>query len=152
MGGLGSGGMRARALLIPVALVLLVGCGGDPEQPVASPVVSETPVETTVETTMEVEPTAGIDTSGDFATDLDQVTGIEPDDVDDYRSYIAEGLCETDVDPDAVGPGAFRVMVERYGKDDPESGRHPDLVRLVIAYDCPDRAGLAEEYLEEMGQ
>ncbi|WP_301472227.1 hypothetical protein [Brachybacterium sp.] len=87
--------------------------------------------------------------SGDFAADLTEYTGIEPDDVDDFREYIAEGVCESDIDPDAVGPAAFSVMVNRYGDDDPESGTHPDLVRLVVAYDCPDRAELAEQYLSE---
>lgn len=88
--------------------------------------------------------------SGDFEADLTQYTGITPDDVDNYRAYIAEGLCESDLDREAVGPAAFSVMVKRYGEDDPEAGKHPDLVRLVIGYDCPERAELAEEYLAEV--
>ncbi|MGO1354053.1 MAG: hypothetical protein ACTHUS_03515 [Brachybacterium tyrofermentans] len=41
-------------------------------------------------------------------------------------------------------------MAKRYGEDDPASGKHPDLVRLVVAYDCPERADLAEQYLAEV--
>lgn len=94
--------------------------------------------------------TPAVETSGDFGADLEALTEIRPDDVDDFRAYIAEGICETDTAPDAVGPGAFSVMVKRYGDDAPEAGTHPDLVRLVVAYDCPDRAELAEEYLAEV--
>lgn len=138
--------MRARALAVPLALILLAGCGGGEDT--QSPEVTTEPVE--VEATTETVEASGLQMSGDFEEDLTEYTGIEPDDVDDFRAYIAEGICETDIDPDAVGPAAFSVMVKRYGDDDPASGTHPDLVRLVVAYDCPDRAELAEEYLSEV--
>lgn len=138
--------MRARALAVPVALILLAGCGGGEDT--QSPEATTKPVE--AEATTETVEASGLQVSGDFEEDLTEYTGIEPDDVDDFRSYVAEGICDSDIDPDAVGPAAFSVMVKRYGKDDPEAGKHPNLVRLVASYDCPDRTELAEEYLAEV--
>lgn len=141
--------MRPRALAIPLALLMLAGCGGGNASE-DSPTSSAPVVEQTAAESVEVPESSELQVSGDFEADLTEYTGIEPDDVDDFREYIAEGLCETDIDPDAVGPAAFSVMAKRYGDDDPESGTHPDLVRLVVAYDCPDRAELAEQYLAEV--
>lgn len=139
--------MRTRALAVPLALILLTGCGGNPE-PTEDP-GGDSPIEHPSDAPAEAA-TPAVETSGDFRTDLEALTEIRPDDVDDFRAYIAEGICESDTSPDAVGPGAFSVMVKRYGADSPEAGNHPDLVRLVVAYDCPDRAELAEDYLAEV--
>lgn len=138
--------MRLRVFAIPLALLLLAGCGGSPDSE-PSPSSAEA-VDAVGETSDEPE-VSELQVSGDFEADLTEYTGIVPDDVDDFREYIAEGICESDVDPDAVGPAAFSVMVKRYGEDAPESGTHPFLVRLVVAYDCPNRADLAEKYLAE---
>lgn len=141
--------MRPSALAIPLALLLLAGCGGgdaSEDSPMSSAPMSEQATADVV----EVPEASELQVSGDFEADLTEYTGIEPDDVDDFREYIAEGLCETDIDPEAVGPEAFSVMAKRYGDDSPETGTHPDLVRLVVAYDCPDRVELAEQYLAEV--
>lgn len=139
--------MRARALLVPLALILLAGCGGSPEPTEDSG--ADAPIEHPSDAPAE-DATPAVETSGGFGADLEALTEIRPDDVDDVRTHIAEGICESDASPEAVGPGAFSVMVKRYGADSPEAGNHPDLVRLVVAHDCPDRAELAEEYLAEV--
>lgn len=141
--------MRLHALAAPLALLVLAGCGGGSENSPGSPepAANENVTETT-EAAETTDPT-GLQVSGNFAADLTKYTGIVPDDAEDFRNYIAEGICESDIDRDAVGPAAFSVMVKRYGEDDPDAGTHPDLVRLVVEYDCPDRAELAEEYLAD---
>lgn len=97
---------------------------------------------------------SGIEVSGDFAADLERHVGLTDEDVegvDSFREYLREDLCETDLDPERKGPAAFKVMVERYGNPDATFGIDPDVVRLVIAYDCEDRMELAEEYLAGIG-
>ncbi|MFC0673499.1 hypothetical protein [Brachybacterium hainanense] len=142
--------MRAAALA--AALVALAACSA--EQPADTAPTKAASTATTAAgspaSTVASEHGTGHPTSGDFASDLADI-GIEVDDVESYRAYLRENLCDSSTDEDARGPDRFEFQVGRAGADNPEEGRSPDVVRLVVAYDCPERTELAERYLSEGG-
>lgn len=147
---------RRIVVAAAVAALALTGCGGEPDADLATGHTEPTAIQAEPSESDPAEPEAdsGIQVSGDFEADLERYAGLTDEDVegvDSFREYLREGLCETDLDPERMGPAAFKVMVERYGDPDATWGIHPDVVRLVIAYDCSERMELAEQYLEDIG-
>lgn len=141
--------MRARYLLIPAAVLLLTACGSaEPasEATDAAPAAEEATTEEAVE---EVHDPDAYPITGDFEADLESIGVHLNYPAEEFRASYKRDLCDSDLQ-ETVGPGSFAVMVKRYGGGDPSGGMGPDVVRLVISYDCPDRADGAEEYLSEL--
>lgn len=131
-------------------LLAATGCGNDrpSEATEASAAPSSTPASSAAPPSESASEAGQLAITGDFGADLKKYTGIVPDDLADYEDFMTESLCETDLNA-TMGP-EFPFQVKRGGANDPASGYHPDMVRLVIAYNCPERADAAERYLKEI--
>lgn len=64
---------------------------------------------------------------------------------------MAKELCRSSMDPNAV-TNSFSYGVKRFGMPGSEaSGSSPSVVRLTVAYFCPERAAAAEKELKTLG-
>ena len=87
---------------------------------------------------------APVKTTGDYGADL-AAAGIVPDDVEEYRKFMVDFLCKSPI-------GSFSEEVRDVGVPGGEStGRSPAVVRLTVAYFCPERAAEAEKQLRLHG-
>lgn len=138
-----------------LTLPLLAGCAGTPSSAPTttdSATPSATTVEAVTETSTEIPspettPSAAIEVSGDYGADL-AAAGVVPDDVAAYGKFMAEYMCDSPIN----GVTTFSDQVRMFGEPGGESGgRGPAVVRLTVAYYCPERDALAEEYLKVHG-
>lgn len=89
-------------------------------------------------------------TSGSYATDL-AAAGTKPEDPAFFGDHMAKELCRSSMDPTAV-INRFSDNVKRNGIPGSErSGSSPSVVRLTVAYFCPERASDAEKELKTLG-
>lgn len=96
---------------------------------------------------VEAEAT-GVATSGSYGADL-AALGMVPDDITSYAEFMTKHLCESDLTDSLMG---FPADVRQWGKPGGEStGYGPDIVRLTVAYYCPERTDAAETELESNG-
>lgn len=130
-----------------VAVLALAGCGAaspTAESPAPTPATSTAPAAST--TPAPVSPSVAtptsrlIETTGDYTADL-AAHGIAPDDVDDYRAFMAERVCESPLAGDSI-PYEGRIAMLIIGQPDAQAAA--DSVRLTAAYDCPTRSEVAE--------
>ena len=138
-----------RITATAIVLLALTGCSDAPDDDTstdpssASSGSSETPDQESATPTDSQEFTP----SGDFATDV-QAVGIEPDDMSLYEDFMADGVCDSELEPIA-GESSFERFVRTTGDTSPESGRHPDVLRAAAAYNCPNRESLVEDALQK---
>lgn len=145
--------MKKLALAAALSAALLTGCAGSPS---AAPTATATAtVTTTVTATPKTTPTptptpTAVKTSGNYGTDL-AAAGIVPDNVKDYGEYMAKYFCQSSL-TQASAVGSFHYSVDRFGKPGGESsGTGPAVVRLTVAYYCPERTSAAEKELKTLG-
>jgi len=72
-----------------------------------------------------------------------------PDDITSYAEFMTKNLCESDLTDSLLGfPREVRIFGEPGGES---TGYGPDIVRLTVAYFCPERTDAAETELESNG-
>lgn len=145
--------MKITALALLSAAVL-TGCAGSPSATPTATVahtVTAAPSPTPAKTTAIATPTpAPVQTSGNYGADL-AAAGVVPDDVKDYGDFMADYMCESSL-TQASAIGSFNYGVDRFGKPGGEAtGTGPAVVRLTVAYYCPERAAAAEKQLKALG-
>lgn len=136
------------------ATVLLTGCAGSPSAaPTITATVTATVTAAATTPTKKAAPTptpAPVKTSGSYAADL-AAAGTKPEDPDFFGDHMAKQLCRSSMDPNAV-TNRFSDAVERSGMPGSEAGgSSPAVVRLSVAYFCPERAAAAEKELKALG-
>jgi hypothetical protein len=88
-----------------------------------------------------------IATSGDFGADL-AAAGTVPESVARFGQFMEENLCQSPLS----GISSFSEQVRRLGTPGREaSGSGPSVIRLTVAYYCPERIAIAEQELEAHG-
>lgn len=88
--------------------------------------------------------------SGNYGADL-ATAGTVPDDTTQFGSFMTKELCESSLSKTAL-LRSFSSSVKRFGMPGSESsGSSPSVVRLTVAYFCPERATAAEEALKALG-
>lgn len=83
--------------------------------------------------------------SGVYEEDL-AALGFFPDDISDYAPFMKSKMCEGDT---ADQTGSFRRNVRQLHDGDPALGSGAEILRLTVAYFCPERAGVLNEAIEE---
>lgn len=144
------GNMKKPALVLALALLALAGCSSSTETgdaPSSATATNKAPTTSPRPTTArpspvtyEVPSATGIPMSGSYAEDI-AALGIQPDDVADYTSWMKERIC----DQDRVGLG---VAVRSIGGSEPASGGGQEVVRLTVAYFCPEKSQEVETALD----
>jgi hypothetical protein len=138
--------LKKPVITAALSIALLTGCAGAPS-------ADAPPVTVTATTTVTATPSATpepVATSGNYGADL-AAAGTVPDDVAQYGTFMAKNLCESSLSQMAA-VGSFSYGVERFGMPGSEaSGSSPAIVRLTVAYFCPERASAAEAKLTELG-
>lgn len=145
--------MKKLAASTVLSVALLTGCAGGPAaSPTATATVTATVTQTAAPTrTATPTPTrtpAPVKTSGNYGADL-AAAGIIPDDVADYGQFMKKELCDS-----SLGKHKFwdrSVLSENIRTLASAEAKDLAMVRLSVAYFCPERAGLAEEALREHG-
>jgi hypothetical protein len=147
--------LKKLAAISVLAFPLLAGCAGAPQAATSattgaaspSPSSSETAPQPALET-QSPEPTpSAISISGDYGADL-AAAGVVPDDGADYGKFMAKYMCDSPIS----GGLTFSDQVRMFGEPGGEAGgRGPAVVRLTVAYYCPERTELAEKYLKSNG-
>lgn len=148
--------MNKLAAATVLSAAFLAGCAGPP--PSAAPTVTATATTTATpakNTSPKATPTPTptpqpVKTSGSYGADL-AASGVVPDNVASYGDYVKKYMCTSDLTKTA-GVGSFKYAVETLGKPGSESsGSGPAVVRLTIAYFCPERAAAGEKQLKSLG-
>lgn len=141
--------MKKLAATTVLSAALLAGCAGPPSASAPTVTVTATTTVTpaaapTKTATPKATPTPSpVKTSGNYGADL-AAAGIVPDDVADYGKFMAEYMCDSPL----TGISSFSDKVRQLGMPGGESGgRGPAVVRLTVAYFCPERAGEGEKQL-----
>lgn len=89
-------------------------------------------------------PTAGgLQITGDYAADLTS-HGLVTDDLEYYKNFMKEGLCESDVSSRAIFYQKVRLRV---GSPTDPTSEKANQARVNIAYLCPERMDNLEEAL-----
>ncbi|MGV0109006.1 hypothetical protein [Arthrobacter sp. CP30] len=83
--------------------------------------------------------------SGVYEEDL-AALGFFPDDISDYAPFMKANVCEGDTSDQT---GSFRRNVRQLHDGDPALGSGAEILRLTVAYFCPERAGVLDEAIEE---
>ena len=134
------------AALLSVAL--LTGCGGATVSAgSAAPTAASSSAVPTVTQTVTITPKATptptpstIPTTGSYAADL-AALGVVPDSVPSYADWMKKQICEK------TGTG-LGVSVRSIGGNSSASGGGTDVVRLSVAYFCPQKSKEVETYLD----
>lgn len=142
--------MKKSAVVLALMVFALAGCsnsaeaegaGGSTAATSKPPTVSPNPTTTRPSSTPNETPSAaGIPTSGSYAADI-ATLGIQPDDVADYTSWMKEQIC----DQDRIGLG---IAVRSIGGNTAANGGGQEVVRLTVAYFCPEKSQEVEAALD----
>lgn len=124
-------------------LTLVSGCSGagasaNSAIPSATATASPTPTVTKTVTVKATPTPSTIATTGSYAADLASL-GVVPDSVPSYADWMQEQIC------DSTG-SSLGVSVRSIGGN--ESGGGTDVVRLSVAYFCPEKSQEVESYLD----
>lgn len=131
---------RSITVLALTAALALTGCSPTVPKDAAAPVVTTAVDVATSDAPVLTPEATGIQTSGSYAADVTDL-GVKPDDMADYAGYMKERIC----DQDRIGLG---VSVRRIGASDVASGGGPEVVRLTVAYFCPEKSQEVEAALD----
>lgn len=148
--------LKKLGITAVLSVALLAGCAGPPSAGAPTVTVTATTTVTPVTApTNTATPTptptpAPVKTSGNYGADL-AAAGVVPDDVASYGKFMKEELCDSSLTQFAA-VGSFNYGVDRFGRPGSEaSGSGPAVVRLTVAYFCPERASAAEKQLNTLG-
>lgn len=148
--------MKKLAAATVLSAVLLAGCAGPPSAGTptvtvtATTTVSATPAPTVTATPKAAATPAPVKTSGNYGADL-AAAGVVPDNTAQFGDFMAEYLCDSSL-TQLGAVGSFNYGVDRFGTPGSEaSGSGPAVVRLTVAYFCPERAAAAEKELKTLG-
>jgi hypothetical protein len=134
--------LKKRLAASVLAATVLAGCSAPAAPEASTSTVTRTPVTTAGQTPAPAP--APVKTTGDYGADL-AAAGIVPDNVEDYRKFMVDFLCRSPI-------SSFSEEVREMGVPGGEStGRSPAVVRLTVAYFCPERAAEAEKQLRHHG-
>lgn len=148
--------VRHAMIPLPLALIMLAGCGGPEDEPAspgasqsapASASASPTATPKTTPTPTGADP---IRTTGDYEADLAAI-GVFPDDATAYGEFMEENLCADDDPTDINSRFNMNVRVNMLPGSGPDSGGGVETLRLAVAYFCPERARALEESIETNG-
>lgn len=140
--------MKKLAATAVLSAALLSGCAGAPAAAPTVTVTATTTVTPSTTATPKATP-APVKTSGDYGADLASA-GVVPDNVQMFGEYMEKNLCDSSLSQQAA-VGSFNYGVDRFGKPGSEaSGSGPAVVRLTVAYYCPERASAAEKQLKAL--
>ncbi|MDB5243850.1 MAG: hypothetical protein JWP57_4476 [Spirosoma sp.] len=131
--------------LLAGAALLLTGCGGQAGTaaatsgaPTAAAIVQ--PTATATPSAAAAPAATSVPTSGSYAADVSKL-GVLPDSMDSYIKWTKGQICEKE-------GTALGVAVRLIGGGTPSSGGGPEVVRLTVAYFCPEKSQEVEEALE----
>jgi ABC-type Fe3+-hydroxamate transport system substrate-binding protein len=137
---------------VSIAALLLVatlsGCSGagssaNSASPTAT-TISPTPTATKTVTKTATATPSTLATTGSYAADL-AALGVVPDNVKSYADYMEKQIC------DQTGTG-LGVAVRSIGGGTAKTGGGVDVVRLTVAYFCPNKSQEVESYLDYFKQ
>lgn len=143
--------MRSTFPLLAILAVALTGCGNAAST--AASDTADTPAPTASRTiepptaSPSVSESTGFTPSGSFAADVTAL-GITPDNMANYEANMAESMCDSDLEPHVAGGSELAMNVRMMGDTDPDSGRHPNMLRAAVTYNCPSRADILEDAIQ----
>lgn len=148
--------MKKLAVTAALSVALLAACAGPPSAGTSTVTVTATTTvtpaaaPTTTATPMSAATPSAVKTNGNYRADL-AAAGVVPDDAAQFGDFMADYLCDSSLSQYAA-VGSFNYGVDRFGEPGSEaSGSGPAVVRLTVAYFCPERAAAAEAQLKALG-
>jgi hypothetical protein len=91
-----------------------------------------------------------VKTTGSYGADL-AAAGTVPEDIGLFGDVISKELCKSSLSPNDPLQ-TFRTSVKQFGMPGGAAGgRSPSVVRLTVAYFCPERTAAAEGMLKDLG-